>query len=74
MLKDVNYDIIQMIAENSKALSRIDTYKKDSSDCNPCQNIWNKIRDNREQELDMLMNQLKQHVESGAHSREQRAA
>jgi hypothetical protein len=64
MLKDITYDLIELIAEDSKTLARIDTYVKDSAGCKPCKDIWKKIQDNREQEMSMLMSQLKQHIES----------
>lgn len=74
MLKNVNYNIIEMISENSQTLHRIETYMKDSSDCRPCQEIWKKVRENREQELSMLMDQLKKQFDSGMSPQEERAA
>ncbi len=74
MLKNVNYDFIEMIAEDSKTLARIKTYLKDSADCKPCQDIWHKIKDNREKEMEMLMSQLKSHMESGVSPHEEKAA
>ncbi len=74
MLNDANYDIITMIAEDSQTLHRIDKYMKDSSDCKPCQDIWKKVKDNREKELAMLMDQLKKHIQAGASPHEKRVA
>lgn len=63
MLKNKDYNIIEMIAEDSKTLHRVDTYVADSKECGPCQEVWKKIRDNREQELADLMSLLREHVE-----------
>lgn len=73
MLKNVNYDLIQVIAEDSKTIYRIGTYMKDSADCQPCQEIWQKIKDNREKEMEWLMDQLKEHI-TEAHPHEEKAA
>ncbi len=74
MLKNVNYDLIDVIAEDSKTVFRIGTYLKDSAECKHCQDIWKKIKDNREQEMKWLMNELKNHMQSGMHAHEEKAA
>jgi len=65
MLKDINYDLIETISIISKSLYRYDTYMEDASDCKACQDVWRKLKDNRQQELSMLMKELKAHIDTG---------
>jgi len=56
---------METISVISKSLHRYDTYIADSEDCNPCKDTWQKIRDDREKELAMLMKDLKEHLQEG---------
>ena len=66
MLKDVNFDLFNQVAEISKFLSRYDTYMKDSSNCQPCQEAWRMMKDHREEELTMLLQAVKESMDSGS--------
>jgi predicted metal-binding protein len=76
MINNCNYDLLETISIISKSLYRYDTYMKDASDCNcrSCEEIWTKIKHNREEELKMLLNELKSQVEKGQFSFEERYA
>lgn len=73
MVTDCNYDLIETISVISKSLHRYDTYMKDCQGQESCQKLWKRIRDNRQQELRMLIDELNSIVQKGALS-EQRAA
>ncbi len=70
MLKNINYNLMETITIISKSLYRYDTYMKDASECDSCQEIWSYIRTNREKELRMILKELKAHVDSGKASLE----
>ncbi len=70
MLKNINYNLMETITIISKSLYRYDTYMKDASECEYCQEIWSEIRANRQKELRMILKELKAHVDSGKASLE----
>ncbi|SPF35740.1 hypothetical protein SBDP1_1400021 [Syntrophobacter sp. SbD1] len=74
MLENVNYDLIQAIAEDSKTIYRIGAYLKDSTECKHCQDIWKEIKQKREQEMNLLINELKKHMQTGHPHEEQASA
>jgi len=74
MISNCQYDLMETITIISKSLYRYDTYMKDSADCKPCQEIWTKIKHNREEELKMLLHELKSEVEKGEFLTEERRA
>lgn len=74
MLNNCHYNLMEAITVISKSLYRYDTYMKDSSDCKPCQEIWTKIKNNREEELKMLIKELKSQMEKGQFSVEEKRA
>ena len=65
MLENVNYNLIETISVISKSLFRYDTYIKDAAGCPTCQEIWGKIKEQREKELSMLLKELKAHIDAG---------
>ena len=65
MLENVNYNLIQTIAIISQSLYRYDTYIKDAAGCSSCQEMWEKLKEQREKELSMLLKELKAHMEAG---------
>jgi hypothetical protein len=75
MLNNCHYNLMEAITIISKSLYRYDTYMKDSADCKPCQEIWTRLKDHREEELKMLVKELESEVKSGQFSaQEERAA
>jgi len=65
MLKNINYNLIETITIISKSVYRYDTYMKDASECESCQEIWSKIKEQREKELSMMLTELKAHIDAG---------
>lgn len=67
MLKNMNYDLTEELAERSKSIWRYDQYLKDvqqeSTNCN-CQHLWQQLKQQDEQSLEMLKNEIKNHVET----------
>lgn len=67
MLDDVNYDLMETITIISKSLYRYERYAKDAreADCRSCREIWRKIAEQRERELEMLLHELRDHMKAG---------
>ncbi len=74
MLKNLDYNLIETISIISKSLHRYDTYLSDldergpatgGSSCESCKTIWQRLKVQREKELNMLVDELKQHVSAG---------
>jgi len=65
MLKNINYNIMENITILSKSLYRYDTYIKDSLECDSCRELWVAFRKQREKELQMLLKELKSHIDEG---------
>lgn len=65
MLKDINFDLFNQVAEISKFLDRYDTYMQDSADCRSCQDVWKKMKEHREEELSMLLGAVKETINAG---------
>jgi hypothetical protein len=65
MLANHNYNLMETISIISKSLYRYDDYIKDAADCRPCQETWKKLRDQREKELSILLDELKGHLGKG---------
>lgn len=74
MLKNLDYNLIETISIISKGLHRYGTYLSDLDErgpatgggsCDSCKQIWLKLKAQREKELDMLIEELKQHVAAG---------
>lgn len=70
MLSNVNYDLMETITIISKSLHRYESYVKNAkeADCRSCQEIWRKIAEQREKELQMLLDELRQHMKTGKFS------
>lgn len=67
MLKNVNYNLIEETAVLSKALYRYDSYVKDAeaARCTECAELWRELRERHEQDLNLLLQHFKQHIDSG---------
>lgn len=67
MLSNVNYDLMETITIISKSLHRYENYVRDAkeADCRSCQEIWRRIAEQREKELQMLLEELRQHIKAG---------
>ena len=65
MLTNINYNLIETIAIISRSLYRYDTYMKDAAECTSCKVMWEKLKEEREKELLMLLKELKIHIDLG---------
>jgi hypothetical protein len=65
MLQNQHYNLMESITIISKSLHRYDTYMRDSARCGECQTIWQNLRDEREKDLAMLMDELNKHIKKG---------
>ncbi len=67
MLKNHDYNLIETITIISKSLYRYDQYMKDldKEKCESCRKLWMQFKEHRERELKMLIEELKNHVETG---------
>jgi hypothetical protein len=64
MLQNIHYDIVEEISNISKSLYRINTYIKDSKQCESCKQLWQNIKQEQEKELSMLVDEFKKHASS----------
>ncbi len=69
MLKNVNYNLMEEIVQLSQSLHRYDAYiedaRADTGGCSECMNIWNRLKMRHEEDLNALLEQLHEHIESG---------
>jgi hypothetical protein len=63
MLKNKDYDLVQTIAVKSKGLNRYSTFMKDAEACPGCRNLWQRLKEQDENQVAMLVDELKSHVE-----------
>jgi hypothetical protein len=63
MLNNATYNLMETITVLSKGLHRYDTFKKDSKDCQQCQQIWDFMRKADDEQLKRLTGHLKQHMD-----------
>jgi len=68
MLKDIDYDLMETITIISKSLYRYDAYMLDADKCKceNCAELWQQFKENREKELEVLLAELKNHIDMGA--------
>jgi hypothetical protein len=64
MLNNATYDLMETVTVLSKGLHRYDTFKKDSKDCQQCQQIWDLMRKADDEQLKRLTSHLKQHMDT----------
>jgi len=63
MLDNHAYNLMSQIVEDHRSLWRMrDMYENDSGECMGCREMWKKMADEREAELDKLVEQLKAHL------------
>ncbi len=63
MLDNHLYNLMSQIVEDHRSLWRMrDMYENDSGECIECREMWQKIADEREVELNNLVQKLKAHL------------
>ncbi len=65
MLKNVSYNLLETITIVSKSLYRYDTYILDAANSKSSQELWTTFKAQREKELSMLLEELKNQIDSG---------
>ena len=69
MLKNVNYNLMEEITQISQSLYRYDRYIEDAKPtrggCSECSDVWTQLKQRHEEDLALLLAQLKQHVNDG---------
>jgi hypothetical protein len=63
MLKNPTYNLMETASVLSKGLYRYDQFKKDAGGCQPCQQIWDMMRQHDEKQLDELLQHMRQHLD-----------
>lgn len=74
MLKNATYNLMETASVISKGLHRYDTFKKDSSDCQHCQQIWNHMKKADEELLSRMVGHMREHLEHDQGARKGKAA
>jgi hypothetical protein len=64
MLQDIDYDLMETIVIIQKSLYRYEALMRDADNCKceTCTKIWKQFRENREKELAVLLDELKNHT------------
>ena len=67
MLENHDYNLLETITVIARSIYRYDTYMKDLDKvkCETCRKIWQDFYTQRQKELDILLKELPNHVESG---------
>jgi hypothetical protein len=63
MLKNATYNLTETAAVLSKGLHRYDQFGKDAKDCQQCQQIWASMKKRDDEQLNQIVDHLKQHFE-----------
>jgi len=67
MLENHDYNLLETITVIARSIYRYDTYMKDLDKvkCESCRKMWQIFHEQRQKELDILLKELRNHVESG---------
>jgi hypothetical protein len=67
MLQNHDYNLLETITVIARSIYRYDTYMKDLDKvkCETCRKMWQEFHLQRKKELDMLLKELRAHVEGG---------
>jgi hypothetical protein len=63
MLKNATYNLMESATVISKGLYRYDQFQKDAKDCQHCQQIWQTMKQHDEEQLNRLLDHMKQHLD-----------
>lgn len=63
MLKNMNYDLAEDLAQRSKQVWRYEQYTQDAGPgCGRCQNLWQQLRQQDEKSIELLKQEIENHV------------
>ena len=65
MLKNHNHDLIHQLSETSDSLWRLDEYIKNSNSCSYCEALWSKIKQDHENHVALITEEIKRHISEG---------
>jgi hypothetical protein len=66
MLDNATYNLMETASHISKGLHRYETFKNDAHGCKECQGMWGEMKRTDEQQLERVVNHLKEHFARGA--------
>lgn len=59
------YNLMKAISKRACGLSKYDKYIEDSANCEACQNLWRKLKEEDAKDLEEMKNVLFSHVKDG---------
>ena len=66
MLKNHNHDLVHALSEKNDAVWRYEKeYLKNSQGCDHCTKMWEKMRDEDNGHIQMLVEETKRHMDEG---------
>ncbi len=63
MLKNATYNLMETASVLSKGLHRYDTFQRDAQGCQGCTEIWNHMKGVDEEQLQRIVQHLRQHMQ-----------
>lgn len=61
-----SYNLIKALSKKAQALSKYDTYIKDSGGCQECSALWERLKKEDSAHLEEMKKVLSSHIQSGA--------
>lgn len=67
-ISNYNHDLIQLLSIKLDSLARYDLYKKDAEEggCKGCVTVFDQIKKDEEKHIQMLREQIAEHVKEGS--------
>jgi len=63
MLKNPTYNLMETASVISKGLYRYDQFHKDAKDCQHCQQIWSTMKQRDEEQLQIVLRHMTEHLD-----------
>jgi len=67
MMKDLNYDLVNTLAQKLSARWRYEKYANDAKEegCESCSVLWDQMKTKEDEMIDMLKKEIKKHCDNG---------
>lgn len=65
MLENYNHDLIHQLSETLDSLWRYEEYMKNAQQCQHCQEVWRRCRELSEEMVEILTEEIKNHINQG---------
>ena len=62
MLKNTTYNLMETASVISKGLHRYDTFSKDAQGCQQCQQLWNRMKQADQEQLQQIVRHMAHHL------------